>query len=163
MRHVAVPFLAAMLFTASAAHSQQIPASVADAEAEGAAFPRDPVPAVLPAAYQAGKFDGATERRCAEPVSHMLWPPSLRSGEIILRGYTGLEAGNEGNKMLWLPLHDPGQRMVPVSIRGVRLGRPSDTLRQTIGPTGVARAVHRHDGFGFPSTVRFPAAGQWLV
>jgi hypothetical protein len=163
MRYVGIPFLAALLFTAPAGHAQQIPTTVADAEAEGSGFPHSPVPAVLPAAYHAQSFGGSTERRCVQPVHNAVWPPSLRSGEMILRGYQGLQAGTRGNKMLWMPLHDPGKRSISLLIRGVRVGHPSDTLRQVISARRVARQVDQHDSFGIPTTVRFPTAGQWLV
>jgi len=163
MRYVGIPLLAAMLFTARAGHGQQIPATVTDAEAEGAAFPRDPVPAVLPAAYHAQSFRGSVERRCVQSVPDSVWRPSLRSGEMIVRGYDRLQAGQRGNKMLWMPLHDPGNHPISLSIRGVQVGHPSDTLRQTIAAARVARQVGRHDSFGLPSTVRFPTAGQWLI
>jgi hypothetical protein len=163
MRYVGIGLLAAMLFTARHGHAQRIAATVADAEAEGAAFPHDPVPAVLPAAYQPQSYDGSIERRCVRPVRNSVWPPSLRSGEMIVRGYEGLQAGRRGNKMLWMPLHDPGDHPVSLLIRGVRVGHPSDTLRQTIAAPRVAREVGHYDSFGLPSTVRFPAAGQWVV
>jgi hypothetical protein len=162
VRYVGIPLLATMLFTARAGRAQQIPASVADAEAQGAAFPHDPVPAALPAAYHAESFGGSIERRCVQPVPDSVWRPSLRSGEMILRGYDGLQAGTRGNKMLWMPLHDPGNHPISLLIRGVRMGHPSDTLRQTIAGR-VARQVRHSDSFGVPTTVRFPTAGQWLV
>jgi hypothetical protein len=152
-----------MLFTARASHAQQTRPTVADAEAEGAAFPHDPIPAVLPAAYDAGSFDGSIERRCVQPVRVSVWPPSLRSGEMIVRGYVGLQAGKRGNKMLWMPLRDPGNHPVSLLIRGVRVDHPSDTLRQTIALRRVARQLGHHDSFGFPSTMHFPTAGKWLV
>jgi len=163
MRCVGIPLLVASLFTARGAHAQQIPATVTVAEAEGAAFPHDAAPAVLPAAYNARSFEGSIERRCVQPVRVSVWPPSLRSGQMIVRGYVGLQAGKRGNKMLWMPLHDPGNHPISLLIRGVRVDHPSDTLRQTIAAQRVARQVGRHDSFGMPSTVRFPTAGQWLV
>jgi hypothetical protein len=165
MRYVGIPLLAGMLFTAHAGHAQRIPATVVDAEAEGAAFPHDPVPAVLPAAYHARSFGGSIERRCVQSERDSLWAatPSLRSGEMIVRGYLGLQAGDRGNKMLWMPLHDPGNRPISLVIRGARVGHPSDTLRQTIAARRVARQMGHRDSFGMPTTVRFPAAGQWLV
>ena len=163
MRYVGIPLVAVMLLTARTGHTQQVPATVADAEAEGAAFPHDPAPAALPAAYHARSFGGSIERRCVEPGRNSVWPQSLRSGEMIVRGYTGLKAGTRGNKMLWMPLHDPGNHPVSLVLRGVRVGHPSDMLRQTITARRMARQVGQHDSFGVPTTVRFPTAGQWLV
>ena len=163
MRFIGIPLLAALLFTARAGRAQQIPATVADAEAQGAAFPRDSAPTVLPAGYHARSFDGSSERRCVQAAHGSVWTPSVRSGEMILRGYDALQAGTTGNKMLWMPLHDPGNHPISLLIRGVRVGYASDTLRQAIAAPRVARQVGHHDSFGVPTTVRFPAAGQWLV
>jgi hypothetical protein len=138
---------------------------VADAETEGATFPHDPAPAVLPAAYRA--FFGSVERRCVSGDEEKLatsWDAarSMRSGEIILRGHSP-EAGRLGNKMLWMPLHDPGKSPATLVIRGVRMDQPSDTLRQTIAvDRGPARSADPNE-FGFPSTVEFPNPGRWLV
>lgn len=164
MRHASIPVVAAMLLvhTPRVGHAQQIPVTVAAAEAEGATLPRDPAPIVLPAAYHAGSFGGPRERRCVHP-GDSLPDLSVRSGEMVVRGEWGLFAGR-AKKMLWMPLHDPGRKPVSLSLRGVRLGHPSDTLRQTIdAPLGPARQVSNPNSFGFPSTVRFSEPGQWLV
>jgi hypothetical protein len=164
MRHVSVLCATAILLVAHVGEAQQIPLTVAAAEAEGAALPADPAPVMLPAAYLARSFAGSTERRCVQPVQDAGWPPSLRSGEMILGGYSSLRAGKRGNKMLWMPLHDPGRKPVGFSIRGARLDHPSDTLRQTIATErGPARQVGRPTSFGFPSTVMFPTSGRWLI
>ena len=164
MRHVSVLYTTAILLVANAGEAQQIPLTVAAAEAEGAALPGDPAPVILPAAYLFGSFSGSTERRCVQPVQDAGWPPSLRSGEMILRGYSRLRAGKPGNKMLWMPLHDPGRIPVEFILRGTRLDHPSDTLRQTIATErGPARQVGHPDSFGFPSAVMFPTPGRWLI
>ena len=161
MRHASITIVAAMLF-AHVGHAQQIPVTVAAAEAEGAAFPRDPAPTVLPAAYHPGSFGGLNERRCVHP-GDSLPDLSVRSGEMILRGAWGRVAG-KNDKLLWMPLHDPGRQPTTLSIRGIRLGHSSDTLRQTVAaPRGPAREGARFDSFGFPTLVRFSAPGQWLV
>jgi hypothetical protein len=160
-----IPFLVALLLVAGVGRAQQIPKSIAEAEAEGAALPRDPAPAILPAGYTA--FFGSVERRCvslADRVVVTSWraSTSMRSGEMILRGIepTG---GEPGNKMLWMPLHDPENRPTTLLIRGVRLDHPSDTIRQSAPQQGVARQVGHPNSFGFPSTVEFPSAGRWLM
>jgi hypothetical protein len=169
MRRASITFASAILLVlivATIARAQQIPMTVAQAEAEGAAFPHDPAPVVLPAAYSA--FSGTAARRCvssADASSATTWEAasSLRSGEMILRGHNQT-SDKRGNKMLWMPLHDPGGRPVTLSIRGVRLGNPADTLRQTVKLTrGPARQIGNPNSFGFPSIVVFPAAGRWLV
>lgn len=164
MSHASLTVVAAMLLVhvANVGHAQQVPMTASAAEAEGAAFPRDPAPTVLPAAYHPGSFGGPAERRCVHP-GDSLPDMSVRSGEMILRGGWGLFA-ERGHKMLWMPLHDPGRKPVRFTLRGVRLGHPSDTLRQTIDvPLGPARQVSNPNSFGFPSTVRFSEPGQWLV
>jgi hypothetical protein len=88
---------------------------------------------------------------------------SLRSGEFIMR--SGFSPGPDGSglradrasKILWLPLHAPQRGVVPgyrLLLRAVHLGDPPDSLRNTI--PGVTRG-------GFPSSIRFPEPGQWLV
>jgi hypothetical protein len=164
MRHASVLFVAAMLLVGHAGRAQQIPVTVAAAEAEAASFPHDPTPVVLPAAYVSRTFDGSVERRCVQPVTATSLPASLRSGEMILRGYAGPRAGQRGNKMLWMPLHDPGRNPTTLIIRGARFDHPSDTLRQMITTErGPARQVGHPNSFGFPSTVIFPTSGRWLV
>ena len=66
--------------------------------------------------------------------------------------------------MLWMPLHDPGKSPATLVIRGVRMDQPSDTLRQTnTVDRGPAREVGHPDSFGFPTTMKFPNPGRWLV
>jgi hypothetical protein len=166
MRYASIPFVVVTLLVARVSNAQQMPLTVADAEAEGATFPHDPSPAVLPAAYRA--FFGSVERHCVSADEERLatsWDAarSMRSGEIILRGHSP-EAGRPGNKMLWMPLHDPGKSPATLLIRGVRLDQPSDTLRQTnTVDRGPAREVGHPDSFGFPTTVEFANPGRWLV
>jgi hypothetical protein len=164
MGHADVLGVAAMLLIAHVGRAQQIPATIGAAEAEAASLPRDPTPLVLPAAYLSGSFGGSLERRCVEATRTTSWPASLRSGEMIVRGYYGLRAGKTGNKMLWMPLHDPGRNPATLVIRGSRLDHPADTLRETIATRrGPARQAGRPSSFGFPSTVVFPVPGRWLV
>ena len=169
MRCASITFASAVLLALivpQVSRAQQIPMTVAQAEAEGAAFPHDPAPVVLPAAYNA--FSGSAARRCVssdDASSATTWEESssLRSGEMILRGHYQT-SDKRGNKMLWMPLHDPGRQPVTLSIRGVRLGNPADTLRQTVElMRGPARQIGNPNSFGFPSIVVFPAAGRWLV
>lgn len=168
MRYTAsIPFLAAVLLAARVSHAQRIPTTVAEAEAEGAAYSRDPAPAVLPAAYE--EFTGSIEQRCVSAADDttrgVSWraATSRRSGEMILRGRAPI-AGPPGNKMLWMPLHDPGRNPATLLLRGTRLDHPSDTIRLTDSPArGPARQLGHPDSFGFPTSVVFPTAGRWLV
>ena len=156
--------------------AQSIPLTVAAAEAEGAAFPHGAPPTVVQYMF-GGPFAGTSERRCTmSPPDDSIVGGSLRSGDIIIRsrltGYWGLHAGR-AHKILWMPLHGPADTSsrisfaewrkkavlhAPLLIRAVRVGHPADSMRQTrTGLTGGPRQ------FGFPSTVTFPTAGQWLV
>jgi len=163
MRHGSVLFVTGIVLVAHGGRAQPIPVTVATAQAEAAAFPHDPTPVMLPAAYLPRSFVGSMDRRCIQPVRDPL-APSLRSGEMILRGHYGLRSGKTGNKMLWMPLHDPGRNPVTLTIRGARLDHPSDTLREThTTERGPARQMGHPDSFGFPTTVVFPTPGQWLV
>jgi hypothetical protein len=166
MRYAGIRIVVLTLLVARVSNAQQIRMTVADAEREGATFPRDPAPATPPAAYKA--FFGSVERRCVsgdEDTVATSWgaASSMRSGDMILRGHSP-HAGRLGNKMLWMPLHDPGRTAAMLTIRGVRMDQPSDTLRQTIAvERGPARELGHPDSFGFPSEVKFPDAGRWLV
>lgn len=171
-----VASLAMVLLTAQVVHAQAIPLTVADAEAEGAAFPYGPQQRVVQYMF-GGPFGGTSERRCTPSAPNDSIPGgSLRSGEVIIRsrltGLWGPHAGH-GHKILWMPLHGPADTSrtisfaewrtkaidhAPLLIRAVRVGHPADSLRQTVaGLTGGPRQ------FGFPSAVTFPSAGQWLV
>ncbi|HLJ18561.1 MAG TPA: hypothetical protein VKU84_00100 [Stellaceae bacterium] len=143
-------------------HAQQIPVTIATAEAEGAAFHRDAVPATLPEMFDHRPFGGSSERRCVASVpDDSLAGGSLRSGEVIARthftGWWGLRADKQ-SKIAWFPLHAPARHSLDprasILIRAARLGDPGDTLRQTI--SGLTRG-------GFPSLVQLRAPGPWLV
>lgn len=153
-----------LMLTAATAQAQGIPETVAQAEAEGAAFAHVAPPSVVQAMFAAGRFGGTSERRCAPALPGDSLPAlSLRSGDFIIRGHWELRAGGRGNKILWLPFQgSPQMRGTPLLVRAVRIADPSDSQRQTIlGFThggGYGEPV-----FGWPSVVRFPRAGQWLV
>jgi hypothetical protein len=105
---------------------------------------------------------GTSMRRCVTPPpDDSLVGGALRSGDIVVRtrftGPWGFKSGH-GQKVLWLPLHTASTSEYPLLIRAARLGNPSDSLRKTI--TWVA---HSHGTYGYPSSVEFPAAGEWIV
>jgi hypothetical protein len=110
-------------------------------------------------------FGGTTERKCVAPPSSDDSIPggSLRSGDVIIRGrfagFWGLRA-NRDSKILWLPLHNPGEYRDTLLIRAVRIGHAADSLRQSV-PDWAWSGPKTNSGF--PSLVRFPAAGTWLV
>jgi len=145
--------------------AQGIPVTITQAEADGAVFLHDSPPAASQPPFVQPLLGGSSvERKCVASLSDVPLPlGSWRSGEFIIRtqfaGPWGLRAG-KGSKVLWMPLHDPGNRREWVVIRAARLEHPSDSLRLRV--PGVARSIS-HTEFGFPSTVTFPAAGQWLA
>jgi len=168
--------VALVALAAQGSRAQSIPLTVAEAEAEGATFPHASLPTVLQSLF-VGPFGGTSARACtASQPDESLPGGSLRSGEIIVRsrltGPWGLRAGR-AHKILWAPLHGPSDTSTTVSfadwrkeavhhapllIRAVRVGHPADSLRRiATGLTGGPRQ------FGFPSEVKFPTAGQWLV
>ena len=137
-------------------------ATIAEAEAEGAAFGHGDPPSAPGSMFAGRPFGGTSARRCVPSVSDDSLPGgSLRSGEIIMRarfsGPWGLRAGKE-SKIVWFPLHGATERGDTLLVRATRIGYPSDTLRQAIAGTGG-----RPESFSFPSAATFPAAGQWLV
>lgn len=161
MRRIMLPVLATLLLAPRATHAQQIPLTVAAAEAEGAGFQREAAPAALPYVFDNRPFGGSSDRRCVASVPDDSLPGgSLRSGEIIVRthftGRWGLRA-DHASKIVWFPLHAPPGPIVrgrSLLIRAVHVGDPADTLRKTV--SGLTRG-------GFPSTVSLRAPGRWLV
>ena len=159
-----------------ASPAQSIALTVTAAEAEGALFPHGAPPTVMQPLF-GSRFGGTSARTCVPAMPDDSIPGgSLRSGDIIIRsrltGTWGPHAGR-GHKILWMPLHGPADTSTrisfadwrkkaaghaPLLIRAVRVGHPADSFRQTVpGLTGGPRQ------FGFPSEVKFPTAGQWLV
>ena len=176
MRYLSFGGVVMLVLALNVGRAQGIPLTVAQAEAEGAAFRHGPPPMVMQYMF-GGPFGGTSERSCVRSMPDDSIPNgSLRSGDIILRsrltGRWGLHAGR-GHKIFWMPMHGPADTTTKVSfaewrrkaiehapllLRAVRVGNPADSFRQTVtGLTGGPRQ------FGFPSEVTFPAAGQWLV
>jgi hypothetical protein len=164
MRRMSYLITTALFAAAHASAAQQLPATVETAEAEGATFPRLAAPTAFSFAF-ARTFGGMKERKCVPPPSSDDSIPggSLRSGDVIIRarltGEWGLRA-NRDHKILWLPLHNPGEYRDTLLIRAVRIGHRADSLRQSI--SAWAWSGSKTDS-GFPSIVRCPAAGTWLV
>jgi hypothetical protein len=164
MRHtlgVMVILLCVALHTA--ASQLAIPVTVAQADAEAAAYSRADT-ASAPQTFFARPSAGTSARRCVDSRSaeDRQATGSLRSGEMIVRGRwndsAGLHAGRE-DKFLWLPLHGSADFKAPLVIRADRVGEPADSLRLTIAR--LARGG-RHM-YGYPSLVAFPTPGRWLV
>ncbi len=137
-----------------------IPLTVAAAEAEGAAFPRNPV---LDSARSAliSAYPGSTERKCGRaPATGRGW----RTGDFALGGsIEDLRAGRHA-KLWWAPLHAPPRTGGVLQLRAARLGTTAeapDTLRQH--RTDVALTVEPRSAAFFPGTLQLPRPGEWLV
>jgi hypothetical protein len=137
--------------------------TIAAAEAEGAAVP----PSILngtAAPIFMQSYDGTPDRKCAEAPAGMHHPnASLRSGEFILRSdliSASEPVINHAHKILWWPLHNPYQYPSTLLLRAVRLSNPGDSLRISI--THWAWNGTKQQS-AFPSSIRFPSAGTWLV
>ncbi len=150
-------------------NAQNIPATVREAEAEGAELAHN-TPAVAGQRYFTDPFGGTAERRCVVAAAYHAYTSapngSLRSGDFIVRGgfldasWGGFQAVEE-HKVLWLPLHGSASR-IPLVVRAARVGNATDTLRFRV--EGLAYSPGP-DGrlYGYPSLVSFPSAGQWVV
>jgi hypothetical protein len=160
--------LAAALMIASTTHvvnAQNIPATIREAEAQGADFAHDAPQVVQQSYFRDSPFGGTVERRCVPSTAHHALPNGSRSGDFIVRaGWSGayeFQAGKE-HKVLWVPLHGSPFSKTPLVVRAVRVGNPADSIRFRVA--GLARG-HGSSGplYGYPSLVSFPNAGQWVV
>jgi len=151
---------------ATASGAQNILATVAAAEAEGARFQRSPTPAGSKLSWAFREpFGGTAERKCVEVVPNYAAPGrSLRSGDFIMRsGFFSRVWPHTGRqyKVLWLPLHAPYEGGEPMLLRAARIGHPADSSRGRYhAATARGRVLSES---GFPSVVSFPTAGQWLI
>lgn len=142
------------------AYAPPVPLSVAAAEAEGAAFPRSPVPDSARATL-IGAYPGSAERKCGRaPAAGRGW----RAGDFALGGsIEDLRAGRPA-KLWWAPLHAPPRTGGVLQLRTARLGTTAeapDTLRQH--RTDVALTVETRPAAFFPGTLQLPRPGEWLV
>ena len=112
------------LFRQAGGDPRPIPASIQEAEAEGAAFPSEAPPPSLHRVFQR-KAEGTAERKCVEfPVQY---GAARRSGDFVAGAdITNLTAGREG-KVTWTPLHDPASVRSSLLVRGSRLDQPGIT------------------------------------
>lgn len=146
--------------SAGVLNAQAILRTSAAAEAEGAQFPRV-VTAGPPIGLVARARSGTSERRCVAPPAVEDVVGGLRSGDFVVRGIltgsSGLRAGN-AHKVLWLPVHPGSELRTPLLIRAGRVGQPADSLRQIV-PALASSGSER----GYPSSMEFPTAGEWVV
>ncbi len=166
--------LAGALMIATTTHvvrAQNIPATVREAEAQGAAFAHAAPQVVQQPYFSDSRFGGTAERRCVVAASYVAYTSapngSLRSGDFIVRGgftdasWGGFHAVKE-HKVIWLPLHGSSLQKPPLVVRAARIDNPADSIRFRVeglayspGPSGRL--------YGYPSDVSFPSAGQWVI
>ncbi len=172
-------WLDALAAQAREVDSPPIPASIAQAEAEGAAFPREAQPPSLPYGFRTDAVKGTDERKCVAfpdgaALSHTNgWDNSRRSGEFVIGGeiIEGLKA-SVAAKVFWVPLHDPSSREAILHVRSIRLDQPPITARfssseyaSSLKPervSGETRYVRDEDSIFYPSGFSLPNAGRWL-
>src|SRR5262245_40957120 len=114
MRKVSLTVALLIASTTHVMNAQNIPATVREAEAQGAGFAHEDPQVVQQSFFSEFPFGGTAERRCvvaAEYTAYTSAPNgSLRSGDFIVRGqlldasWGGFRAAKE-HKVLWLPLH----------------------------------------------------------
>lgn len=153
----------AILVMSRSVTAQTMPTSVQAAEADGASYSRANAPVYTPTAFTSA-FTGTAERKCTVQSNSDATSGQLRSGEMILRsrlvGPWGLKADRD-HKIYWQPLHNPFEFRDTLLIRAVRIDSPTDSLRLSISGWGYSPGRKKESGF--PSLLRFPTAGNWLV
>ncbi len=163
-----VSLAAAIVITsmAPALNAQTVPATIREAEAEGAARAHESAEVPSQSYFVDSRFAGTAQRRCVSDAAYPVFPNgSLRSGDFIVRGAwggpLGFQAGKE-KKVLWVPLHGSPSRESPLVLRAARIGNPGDSVRSHVD--GLVHGGGRPEPlYGYPSEVSFPTAGQWLV
>ena len=142
-----------------------IPTSVAEAAADGAAYPRGAAPEHAAADFRRAS-GGTTERRCvAQYPAGSTADNQLRSGEFIVRGPLVKDkslVANRPNKIVWMPLHDPVAHPAALLLRASRIGHPGEGFRQAVDYLGYPGRGHEHEFF-FVSGTTFPQPGTWVV
>jgi hypothetical protein len=166
--------LAAALMIATTTHvvnAQYIPATIREAEAQGADFAHDTPQVAQQSYFRDFPFGGTAERRCVVAAAYVAYTSapngSLRSGDFIVRGgllnasWGGFRAARE-YKVVWLPLHGSSLQKPPLVVRAARIGNGADSVRFRI--EGLAKGTGPSVPlYGYPSTVSFPNAGQWVI
>jgi hypothetical protein len=165
MRRVSLAAALVIVSVTRVVSAQTVPATVREAEAEGAGRPRESADVPSQSDFVA-RFAGTADRRCVSDTAYGAYPNgSLRSGDFILRGGwggpLGFQAGKR-RKVGWVPLHGSPSHKPPLVIRAARIGNPADSVRFSI--EGLV-----HDGrqpeplYAYVSDAPLPTAGQWLV
>jgi hypothetical protein len=168
--------LAGALMIATTTHvgrAQNIPATVREAEAQGADFAHDAPQVVQQPYFSDFPFGGTAERRCVAAAGYVAYTSSmpngsLRSGDFIVRGefskasWGGFQAVKE-HKVLWLPLHGSSLHKAPLVVRAARIGNAADSVRLRIQGLTHGTSGESEPLYGYPSEVSFPSAGQWVI
>jgi hypothetical protein len=168
MRKVGLAWALMIATTTHVVRAQNIPATVREAEAEGADFAHEAPQLAQQTYFTDFPFGGTAERRCVMAAAYHLYTSapngSLRSGDFIVRGqFIDADRGEfqavKEHKVLWVPLHASSLRKTPLVIRAARVGNPADSVRFRIeslvhGPPSL---------YGYISEVSFPSAGQWVI
>jgi hypothetical protein len=171
MRRVSLAVALVIVSTTPVVNAQNIPATVREAEAQGASFAHDAPQVAQQPYFTDSPFGGTAERRCVVAAEYHAYTSapngSLRSGDFIVRGgFLDASSGGfqaaKGHKVIWLPLHGSSDRKPPLVVRAARVGNPADSVRFRIegyayspGPSGRL--------YGYRSDVSFPSAGQWVI
>ncbi len=137
----AVLHVAILASLASVVGAQSIPATIAEAEAEGTGFAHADSPIAAQSLFAGAPFSGSGDRGCLRTTPGAPVPGgSLRSGDFTIRAGSsypfGLQAGKD-HKILWIPLHGVALRGAPLVARAVRIGHPADSVRFSFA--GLAR------------------------
>ena len=171
MRKVSLAGALMIATTMHVVNAQNIPATVREAEAQGADFAHDAPQVVQQTYFSDFPFGGTADRRCVVAAAYDAYTSapngSLRSGDLIVRGgflnasWGGFQAG-KGYKVVWLPLHGSPSKKPPLVVRAARIGSPADSVRFRID--GLAKGTGPTVPlYGYPSEVSFPSAGQWVI
>ena len=162
----AILLVAILAALANIVGAQTMPVTIAEAEAEGTSFAHADSAVSAQSLFTGAPFGGSDNRRCVRTIPDAALPGgSLRSGDFIIRtrfsGQFGLQAA-KAHKILWIPLHGEALRGTSLVVRAVRIGYPADSVRLSFA--GLARGGEiTGPTYGYPSTVLFSSAGQWLV
>ena len=172
MRRVSLTVALVIASTTQVVNAQNIPATVREAEAQGADFAHDAPQVAQQSYFSDSPFGGTADRRCVVAASYVAYTSapngSLRSGDFIVRGgfldasWGGFQAVKE-HKVLWLPLHGSASHKPPLVVRAARVGNAADSVRLRI--EGLTHGTSRGSEplYGYPSLVSFPSAGQWVI
>ena len=148
-----------------AVDSLPIPATIQQAEHEGAIFPRGDTQTPPPPGFDTEKTIGTADRRCVE-ITERVSTVRGRSGEFVVSGEIGALMVAQEGKVYWTPFHDPASANATLLVRGARLDHPGITSRfvstNYAFPATAKGSVIRDHAF-YPSSFSLPSPGRWLL